>query len=113
MKNKQKQLKIEDKKKKKKKKNDALNTLKPLKYNKSDDNENLLKYKKIFEELSNKRIDEIQNMSKQIDFTDLIYYFTTLGLAPITFTRFIRPINIDNVIKNGETSIEKKKSLKI
>ena len=50
---------------------DALNTLKPIKDNNSDDDENLLKYKEIFEELSNKRTDEIQNMSKQIDFNNL------------------------------------------
>ena len=29
----------------------------------------------MFEELANKRIDEIKNLSKQIDFNNLTYYF--------------------------------------
>ena len=78
---------------------DVLNTLKPIKDNNSDDDENLLKYKEIFEELSNKRIDEIQNMSKQIDFNNLIYYFTTPDLALINFIRFKGPMHIYNDIK--------------
>ena len=34
----------------------------------------LLKQKEIFEELTNERVDEIQNLSKQIDFTILVYF---------------------------------------
>ena len=30
--------------------------------------------KQIFEELANERIDEIHNLSKQIDFNNLVYY---------------------------------------
>ena len=52
-------------------------------------------------------------MSKKIDFNNLICYLTTLGLAPTNFNRFNGPIHIYNDIKNGETSIEKKKNLKI
>ena len=52
-----------------------------------------------FEELFNKRIDEIQNMNKQIDFNNLIYHFATLGLAPINIIRFKGPIHIYNDIK--------------
>ena len=99
MKNKQKPLKIRGKKQ-----INALEALKPkelevIKDNKSDGNENPLKYKEIFEELSNKRINEIQNMGKEIDFNKLIYYFTTLNLAPINFVRFKVPIHIYNDIK--------------
>ena len=54
-----------------------------MKDNKSRDNEKLSKYKKTFEELSNKRVGQIQNMSNQIDFNNLIYHFITPGLAPI------------------------------
>ena len=67
MKNKQKQLKI----KKGKKQVDALNTLKSIKDNKS---ESLLKYKKIAEELCNKRMTEIQDIAKQTDFNNLTFY---------------------------------------
>ena len=87
---------------------DALNTLKLFRDNKPDDNENLLKYKEMFEELSNKRIYETQNMSKQIDFKNLVYYFTALiNLTPINFIIFKGPMHISNDIKNGETSVEK------
>ena len=34
-----------------------------------------LKQKEFFEELDNKRTDEIQNLSKQNDFNNLTYYF--------------------------------------
>ena len=34
----------------------------------------LLKQKEIFEELTNERVDEIQNLSIQIDFTILVYF---------------------------------------
>ena len=46
-----------------------------IKDNKSDDNEKLLKYKQIFDELSNERIGEIYNASKQIYFNNLTYKF--------------------------------------
>ena len=64
-----------------------------------DDNEKFSKYNEIFEELSNKRISEIQNMKDQIDFDNLIYYFITPSLAPINFIRFKGPMHIYNDIK--------------
>ena len=51
-----------------KKQVDALNTLKPIKDKKSNDNKKLLKYKEIFEELCNERMSEIQDMGNNIDF---------------------------------------------
>ena len=72
-----------------------------------DDNEKFSKYNEIFEELSNKRISEIQNMKDQIDFDNLIYYFITPSLAPINFIRFKGPMHIYNDIKNGDTTLEK------
>ena len=87
MKNKQKQFNWRSRKKQV----DALNTLKPIKSNKSDGNENLLKYKNIFAELSNKRMSEIQNIAKQIDFNNLTYYFKSPNLALINFICFRGP----------------------
>ena len=40
-------------------------------------------------------------MSKQIDFNNLIYYFTTPGLAPINLIRFKDPMHIYNDIKKS------------
>ena len=42
-----------------------------------------LKQKEIFEKLANKRIDKIQNLSKQIDFNNLTYYFKGKGAPKI------------------------------
>ena len=63
-----------------KKQIDALNTLKPketkaINDNKSDDKEKSLKYKEIYDELSNQRIGEIYKISNQIGFNYLTYYF--------------------------------------
>ena len=62
-----------------KKQLDTLKTLKPKELeaieDTSDDNEKHLKYKEVFNELSNERIDEIYNISKEIDFDNLTYHF--------------------------------------
>ena len=84
---------------------DALKTLKPIKSSKSDDNEKLLKYKEIFDKLSNERIGEIYNIAKQIDFNNLTYYFK--NYLTINFVGFRGPMYTYNNIKNGNTSIEK------
>ena len=52
---------------------------------------------------SNKRMDEIQTMSKQIHFNNLTYRYTTPSLAPINFTRFKGPIHVCNDIKNSNS----------
>ena len=59
--------------------------MKPIKDNKSEE---LLKYEKFFEGLSNKRMSEVQDMAKQFDFNDLPYYFTSSNLASINYSRF-------------------------
>ena len=77
----------------------ALKTSKPIKNNKSFDNERLLKYKEIFDGLSSETIGEIYNMSKHIDFNKLTYYFKDQNIRG--------RMHIFNNIKNADTSIEK------
>ena len=49
----------------------------------------LLKQKDIFEELAKGRIDEIQDLSKQIDFNNLVYYFKgEIGLKMLPVLKF-------------------------
>ena len=86
-----------------KKQFDVLNTLKPIKDNKSADNKNLSKSKEIFEELSNERMREIQNISEKIDFNNLTYHFESPNLAPISFIGFRGTLNIYNEIKKTVT----------
>ena len=66
--------------------------LEPIEDNKSDDNKKLLKYKEIFEELSNERIGEIRNMT--FDLNKLTYFFKDRSISPISFIGFKSPINI-------------------
>ena len=70
-----------------------------IKDNKSDDNEKLLKYKEIFDELSNERMDEIRNIVEQVDFNNLTYYFKGKDISPINFIGFRGPMHIYNNIK--------------
>ena len=68
-----------------------MKTLKPkkpeaIKDNKSDDNEKLLKYKNIFDELSNERIGAMYNISKKTDFKNLVYYFKSKDMTSIHLT---------------------------
>ena len=74
---------------------------------KSGDNEKHLKYKDVFNELSNKRIGEVYNISKEINFNNLTYHFKGSNTAPINFVDFRGPMHIYNEIKNGNISIEK------
>ena len=102
MKNKQKQLKIKEKKQ-----TDTLNTLKPKQFEPIKDNKKLLKYKKVFDELSSERIGEIYKMSNQIHFNDWTYYFKVKSINPINVTNFKGRIYIYDNIKNGNISIQK------
>ena len=81
-----------------KKQVDALKTLKP-KEDKSDDNEKHLKYTEVFNELSNERIGEIYNISKEIDFNNLAYCYKGPNLALINFIDFRGPMHFHNEIK--------------
>ena len=74
---------------------------------KSGDNEKHLKCKEVFNELSNKRIGEVYNISKEINFNNLTYHFKGSNTAPINFIDFRGPMHIYNEIKNGNISIEK------
>ena len=103
MKNKQKQLRS------RKKQVDILKTLKPKQLqaieDKSDDNDKHLKYKDVFNELSNERIGEIYNISKKINFNNLTYHFKGSNTAPIRFIDFRGPMHIYTEIKNGNISV--------
>ena len=61
-----------------------------------------MKYKEIFDELSSERICEIYNMSREINFNNLIHYHKHLNLAPINLIDFKGPMHIHNNIKNDE-----------
>ena len=51
-------------------------------------------------------MDETQNLSKQVDFNNLIYYFKGEGDSKI-FVRFKDPLTFYKNIKDGYTTLEK------
>ena len=83
-----------------KKQVDILKTLKPKKLetieDKSDDNKKHLKYKEVFNELSNERIGEIYNISNEISFNNLTYYFKGSNTALINCIDFRGPMHTYN-----------------
>ena len=64
-----------------------------------------MKYKEIFNELSNEKIGEIYNISKEINFNNLTYHFAGSNIAPINCIR--GSMCIYNELKNGNISTEK------
>ena len=62
---------------------------------------------KIFDKLSYERIDEIKDLSRQIDFNNLIYYFKSKDVSPIKFIGFKAPLYLYRNILNGNTKLEK------
>ena len=63
----------------------------------------LLKQKGNFTELANERINEIQNLSKQTDFNNMIYYFKGLSCSR-KFICFTGPIFYKN-LKDDYTTL--------
>ena len=55
-------------------------------------------------------MNEIYNMSKQIEFNNLTYKFKDENLAPIDFIGFRGPFNIYENVKYGNISTGKSKS---
>ena len=85
-------------------------TLKPKELkaieHKSDDNEKQLKYKDVFNELSNQRIGgEIYNTSNKINLNHLNYHFNGSNTASINFSDVRGSMYISTEVKNGNTSI--------
>ena len=66
---------------------------------KSDDK--LLMQEKKIKKLLDKKMDQIQKISHEINFNDLTYHFTSPNLASLNFISFRGPLNIYNEIKNG------------
>ena len=59
-----------------------------------------------------KRINEVQEISKKIDFNNLTYYFKTSGISPINFIKFKGPFGFFNEIKNGNISLKSRRRTK-
>ena len=62
--------------------------------------------KETYNKLLNKRMTEIQKISREIDINKLISYFKTPGISPKYFIRFRGLLHICNEINNGDKTIQ-------
>ena len=94
-----------------KKQVDALESLKPKEQTKaitykSDDDDNTPISKEIYDEILEERMDEILKMSREINYSNLVYDFK--GTTPsINFTIFGGPMYTYNQLKNGEKTLQR------
>ena len=77
---------------------------KAIKY---DDDESLEQKQETYNKLFDEKLDEIQELSKEIDYKNLNYYdFTTKASGPINFTGCNGPFTLFKKIRDGDISLE-------
>ena len=64
-------------------------------------------HEKTYNELLKEKTSEIQKISNEIDYNNLIYYFKGPGISLINLIRYRGPLHIFNGIKNGNISLQK------
>ena len=81
----------------------ALENLKPKeqKVIKDKFDDKLSMQKETYNKLLDERLNEIQEISKGIDFNNLTYHFKTSDISPINFIKFKGPFGFFKEIKNG------------
>ena len=77
-----------------------------VEYSKEKEPSTHSKQKEIYEDIVNKRMEEIQYLSKQIDFNNLSYYYKSKN-DPNNFIGFIGPLSFYRSIKEGNRTLEK------
>ena len=86
---------------------DALENLKTKKQTKAityDDES--LEQKESYNKLFDEKLDEIQELSRKLDYKNLDYNFTTKASGSINFSKFKGPFSIFKKIRGGEISIK-------
>ena len=68
-----------------------------------------MKKKENFDEFINERYDEIQNLSKQINYADITYYFKGKERSPKYFSNFQFSLKFFKEIRDGEITMKKAK----
>ena len=66
----------------------------------------LLKQKETFDELNRERHDEMQNLTKQINYNNQTYFFKTKGSSPKYFLKYKFPLDFLRSLSDGETTME-------
>ena len=85
----------------------ALENLKPIERSKAKtDGESLEQKEEIYNKLLDKKLDEIQELNKNIDYKYLNYIFTTKASGSINFIRYKGPFSLFKNIRDGDISLE-------
>ena len=82
-----------------------IDRLKELKYDDESLKQETLR-QETYNKLLDERIDEIQKLSKEIDYKNLNYVFLTNSSAPINFARYNGPFSLFKKIRDWEISLE-------
>ena len=87
---------------------DALESLKPKEQIKAItyDHEYLEQKEESYNKLFDEKLDEIQELSREIDYKNLNYNFTTKASGSINFIKFKGPFSLFKKIRDGDISIE-------
>ena len=90
-----------------KKQVNALESLKPIERSKAiTDDESLEQKEESYNKLLDKKIDEIQELSKNIDCKYLNYSFTTKASGSINLIRYKGPFSLFKNVRDGDISLE-------
>ena len=76
---------------------------KKIKY---DDDESLEQKQETYNRLFDEKLDEIQELSREIDYKNLNYDFTTKASGSINFTGYNGPFTLFKKIRYGDISLE-------
>ena len=91
-----------------KKQVDALESLKTKEQTKAItyDDESLEQKEEGYNKLFDKKLDEIQELSREIDYKNLDYNFRTKASGSINFIKFKGPFSLFRKIRDGDISLE-------
>ena len=87
---------------------EALEKLEPIEGSKAIkyDNESLQQKQETYNKLFDEKLDEIQKLSREIDYKNLNYDFTTKASGSINFTGYNDPFTLFKKIRDGDISLE-------
>ena len=90
-----------------KKQVDALENLKPTERSKAiTDDKSLEQKEESYNKLIDKKLDEIQELSKNIDYKYLNYIFTTKASDSVNFINYESPFSLFKNIRDGDVLLE-------
>ena len=96
---------------------EALENLKPKEQTKaitqkSDDDDESLRQKETYNKLFDKKFNETQEISNEIDYKNLIYNFTTKTCGSINFIKIKGSFGLFKKIRDGDISLKQQKWIK-